>query len=105
MSEATFQKQVLELAARYDWEVLHILPGATKKGVWRSPIQGSLGVGWPDLFLARAKDQRIIAAELKDEDGKATPEQMRVLGFLSGLGFEWHIWKPRDLPHIAVVLR
>ena len=101
--EANFQDQVIDLAILYDWEVLHILPGATKGGKWRSPVTGSLGVGWPDLTLV--KDGRVIFAELKSATGKLTADQSRVLETLRKIpGATVQVWRPDDLEHIAWLL-
>jgi len=90
------------LATMLGWEVVHFRPAKTKRG-WRTPVQGSLGVGWPDLILARPP--RLIAAELKSDVGKVTEDQRRVLAVLGACGLEVHVWHPRDLDAIAVILR
>lgn len=38
--------------------------------------------GWPDLWMFRRHDRRIVVAELKSERGKLTPRQVEVLELL-----------------------
>jgi hypothetical protein len=85
ISEADFMRQVTDLAELYHWQYVHFRPAQTSKG-WRTPVQGSLGAGWPDLVLVRGK--RIMAMELKAEGKRATPEQLEVLRVLGGAGIE-----------------
>lgn len=127
ISERDFQRQVTDLAEILGWEFVHFRPAQTSKG-WRTPVSGSLGKGWPDLFLARAKfmDRRIIFAELKRDGGKLTQEQERVRTLLVDIGLsialdsgwvtnpqlrqihpkvEYHVWRPSDFDAITEVLR
>ena len=102
ISEAEFLRQVIELAELLHWEVAHFRPAQTSKG-WRTPVQGSLGKGWPDLVLA--KPGRLLFAELKRDGRKPTPEQGRVLAMLAATGAEVWQWMPADFDAIAEILR
>ena len=104
MSEQDFQQQVTDLAELYSWSWVHFRPAQTAKG-WRTPVSGPLGKGWPDLILVRARDQRVIFAELKTDAGKATADQAATLAFLTESGAEAHLWRPRDFDAIQEVLR
>lgn len=102
ITERQFQEQILQLAAIMGWECVHFRPAQTRHG-WRTPVQGSLGPGWPDLVLVR--DDRIIFAELKRDGGKATPEQERVLRLLGATGHaEVYIWRPAAFDAITALL-
>lgn len=105
LSEALFMGQVTDLATRRGWRWLHIEPGLTDRGRYRTPVKGSLGPGWPDLILIRG--QRIIAAELKSQKGKPpTPKQADVLATIEATGMaETYVWKPSDWDEIEVILR
>jgi hypothetical protein len=93
MNESAFKRRVVALALQYGWEWMHVRPARTNRpGVWKTPTDGTLGAGWPDLILVRGR--RIIAAELKAEDGVVSAEQSRVLEHLSDAGVETHIWRP-----------
>ena len=97
------------LAPMLGWETFHVRPARTKSG-WRTPVQGSMAKGWPDLVLVRTRDRRLIFAELKRELEDLRPEQwqvMTLLGALVGsartaagqplLSLETHVWRPSDL--------
>lgn len=110
--EREFTDQVKDLAAILGWETAHFRPAMTRHG-WRTPVEGSLGKGWPDWIFVRERDRRLIFAELKAEGGKPTPDQLRVLDVLHALASTWpqgprvevHCWWPRDIERIAQVLR
>jgi hypothetical protein len=100
MSEAELLSQVTELAELYGWQWVHFRPARTKHG-WRTPVQGPLGEGWPDLVLT--KPGRILAAELKRAGG-AEPEQAAVLVALREAGAEIRVWTPADWDDIVATL-
>jgi hypothetical protein len=102
ITERQFMEQVLQLAAIFGWEAVHFRPAETRHG-WRTPVQGSMGKGWPDLVLVR--DDRLIAAELKRDGAKATPEQERVLRLLGATGHvETYLWHPAAWDAITAIL-
>jgi VRR-NUC domain len=88
ISEAQFQRQVLDLARILGWAAYH--PMLSK---WSER-------GWPDVCLV--KPPRLILAELKRENGKTTPHQDRWLEMLRACpGVETYLWRPSDLDGIA----
>jgi len=101
LSERDFMAQVTQLAAIRHWHWVHIRPGMTRDS-WRTPVSGPLGKGFPDLLLVRG--ERILFAELKRDGAKPTPEQVEVLGILSGAA-ETAVWSPLDWTEIEQVLR
>jgi hypothetical protein len=115
VSELDFRRQLVGtkppgLAIIFGWEHVGFRPAQTAHG-WRTPVTGSLGLGWPDLVLVRARDRRLIFAELKADDGKLSPDQEHVLEVLRPLENEFGpridvcVWYPRDLGAIAEILR
>lgn len=97
MSGAEFQRQIAELAHIYGWEWVHFRPAQTARG-WRTPVEGPLGKGWPDLFLAHPRKRRLLAVEIKRELGDSlTPEQTAVLHTLAAAGLETVVWRPSDM--------
>lgn len=97
------------LAPMLGWETFHVRPARTKKG-WRTPTEGSMAAGWPDLVLVRARDRRLVFAELKRELEDLSPTQwevMAILGAIAGttrardtgplLSVETYVWRPSDL--------
>lgn len=104
LTETQFLLQVVELAALFGFASVHFRPAQTSHG-WRTPVQGPLGKGWPDLTLVRERDGRLIFAEIKDAKGKLSPEQQAVLAALRTTPAEVYLWRPADIDRIAEVLR
>ena len=90
MTENTLLSAVLSLAELFGWRTLHIRPAMTEHG-WRSPVQGD-GKGFPDVLAIRG--DRILAAELKSDQGRLTDEQRAWLDVLAQAGVETHLWRP-----------
>ena len=103
VSEAAFQTQVEQLATLYGWDWIHIRRAQYQPGIYRTPVTGTLGAGWPDLFLTRGS--RTICAELKAEKGSLSAKQVRVLNALEAAGHEVFCWKPSDWNALNEVLR
>lgn len=110
LTETAFLGQVLQVAEMFGWHAAHFRPALTGRG-WRTPVQGDLGAGWPDLVLIRGN--RLVFAELKTDKGKVSPNQETVLEVLRGL--EWigdreptvrvEVWRPADFETIVETLR
>lgn len=112
LSERDFMKQITDLAELRGFEWVHCRAGRTMDS-WRTPMSGTMAQGWPDLCLMRAKDRRLIFAEVKTDVGKLTAEQERVLGQLDELTWpspgrrpqiEVVVWRPRFWDHIERTL-
>ena len=107
-SEADFMGQVTQLAEMLGWAWVHFRPAQTTRG-WRTPVSGPLGKGWPDLVLVRARDRRLIFAELKTDKAKPTRAQENVMAILNSLTMTGtlgvYLWKPKDWDSIVEVLR
>lgn len=97
ISEAEFQRTVIEAAVLLGWRVCHFRPARTAHG-YRTPLTGHPGL--PDLVLAR--DGVVLLAELKRHGGKATPDQRLWLTALGGFG---RLWTPGQWPSILAELR
>lgn len=102
ITEATFTRQVIDLARWYHWRVAHFRPAMTKSGTWVTAVQGD-GVGFPDLFLLR--HNRRIMAELKSVNGRLTTEQTNWLQSAKEAEIETYVWRPRDIETIEKILR
>lgn len=113
VSEAEWQRTVIECAQVNGWTVAHFRPARTQRG-WRTPVEAD-GAGFPDLVLARPPE--LLFVELKSDTGVVRPEQQRWLDALSevegavnelvlqihgkdagltGPRVEVHVWRPRD---------
>jgi nucleoside-diphosphate-sugar epimerase len=106
LSEIQFQNQVTALAEIYGWNWVHFRPGKTPGG-WRTPSQGTMARGWPDLFMVRVRngEKRTMVVELKREGGKPTVDQLRVFAILDAAGYDCRVWEPKDWPHIEAALK
>lgn len=92
MTEAAFQKRVIEWAQRNGWLVAHF-PRTNPEGRWRTAVAAD-AKGYPDLTLVRGPS--VIFAELKSATGSVRPEQRAWLTALQSTGNEVVVWRPRD---------
>jgi hypothetical protein len=96
---------ISNLAAAFGWSWMHIRPARTdRSGVWKTPVDGPLGVGWPDLFLVRGSRTVVIETKLGRESD-LTDDQRRVLGLFRDAGVETYVATPRNIKDIEEVLR
>lgn len=100
ISEREFLAQVIELAHLFGYRVAHFRPAFTARG-WRTPVQGD-GAGFPDLLLVGRG--RVVAAELKRQTGKASPDQLAWLAAFTDAGVASFLWTPSDFDAIAAEL-
>ena len=108
MTEAQFQRSVIELAQLNGWKVAHFRPAQNGKGAWRTPVAAD-GAGFPDLVLVR---DRVIFAELKTNTGRVSPAQREWLDALTRAGANTHkaasvetvVWRPEDWHEILAAL-
>lgn len=99
-NETEWLKVVTRAAQDTGWEWLHIGRVGKHKA---NGAKGTLGKGWPDLFLIRPG--RMLFAELKADDAPdLTLEQKLVLAALSNAGAEVYVWRPRDIAQVMDVL-
>jgi hypothetical protein len=110
MTEIELQRLIVGkdgLAGTLGWDHVHFRPAMTEKG-WRTSASGTMAAGWPDLVLVRARDRRLIFAELKREGQDLRPEQWSVMTILGALAGDFHtgrsgvridtvVWRPSDL--------
>lgn len=127
MNEEQWLATVTDLAHAYGWYDYHVDRSA-KRVVRRSGLMiwatnvSRQGKGFPDLVLVRERDARLIFAELKADDGRATPEQKTWLSrletvaeavegeraayiFLSAPRIGVYLWRPRDYDDVERILR
>jgi hypothetical protein len=97
ISEAEFQRQVIDIATWHHWLVDHTPPMRSAKG---AVFTGGL-IGKSDLVLFSLKGKGIIYAELKSETGKVSPSQAVFKNLVTSNGGEYFLWRPSDLPAIV----
>jgi hypothetical protein len=103
VSERDWQRQLVDLAETLGYQWAHFRPAMRQSGHWSTPVSGGLGVGWPDLVLARPG--RFVMVELKAEGAYLKPPQKVVHHALRAAGVDLYTWRPSDLELAAEVLR
>lgn len=92
MTEAEFQRLVVEYAEWNGWKTYHTFDSRRSNA------------GFPDLVLVRKR--RLLFVELKSEKGRVTNDQKAWLADLQLCpGVDTCLWRPSDWPKIEVVLR
>lgn len=89
LSEADFQRIVVDYAQLMRWHWCHYFPLANKRGRYQTPVSGHPGC--PDIILA--KNGRVLLVELKTSGGRLRPGQM---GWLAEAGEHGRVWRPSD---------
>jgi len=92
ITEAQFQRQVLQLAKFTGWRTAHFRPAQNSQGQWRTAVAGD-GKGFPDLVLVR---ERVLFVELKVGKNRLTPDQVAWRDALQAAGANWHLWPAID---------
>lgn len=107
LTEKAFQQQVVALAKILGWRVYH--PFLSK---WSER-------GFPDLTMVRARDRRIVFAELKAEKGRVSEAQAEWQELLEAVAYgdemdtwdpnrphvDMYVWRPSDWDAIEKALR
>jgi hypothetical protein len=103
VSEADFQRQVVDLAKRLGWMVTHTYRTRTAKGAWRT---STTAVGVPDLMLCRPSTRQLVFLELKKDGGKPTPAQLAWISALQQVpGVEAYVASPTDWDEVVALLQ
>lgn len=98
LSEAAFQRRILDTAKLHGWLRVHIRAVQVRSGRWVTPYEGDTGL--PDLILARRG--RVLLAELKSQTGGWRPGQRE---WLAELGEYGRLWRPSDWDSVLEELR
>lgn len=97
-TEAQFQAVIASYAELQGWKVFH-------QGDSRSCTHGH---GYPDLTLISQRENRIVFAEIKRNDGQPTIEQVQYAALILSLdmpGVEYYLWYPKDIDEVREVLK
>lgn len=101
ISEAAFQKAVIEFARANGWTVAHFHD--SRRQVAAGVFVGDRdAAGFPDLVATR--NGRLVFAELKSDKGRLSVMQSHWLELLGLTEAEVHLWRPRDWPEVEAVL-
>lgn len=111
ITEKQWQRQVVDLAEALGWQWVHFptvlhtrKDRKSETGLvhrYKTPSEGPLGPGWPDLVLVR---DRVIFVELKRKGGRMSEDQIRVRDILRTADAEWYLWLPADFDEACAVL-
>ena len=92
MSEATLTTRVQYRMRKYGWKYAHAARVETPQG-WRT----AMAEGWPDLFLMRERDRRVLVIELKRELEEPDEKQLEWLYLFNLVGIPAIVVKPSHL--------
>ncbi len=92
ISEAAFQRQVIEYALLNGWEVYHV-PDSRRV----------TACGWVDLVLGH-ETRGVVFAELKRDGEKPRPSQVWWHRVLRAAGCRVYVWTPSGWGEVASVL-
>ena len=98
ISEAEFQKAVIQLAKLHGWRVMHTQPAQIRPGKWITPNTGDQG--FPDLVMVHPS-RGCIYVELKATKGVVSNTQWEWINALEDAGCEVHVWRPCHLEKIS----
>lgn len=93
LTEAQFQRRVVDFARVTGWTVYHTFDSRRSEP------------GFPDLVAVHPDQRRIVYAELKSARGYLSTPQRRWLDKLARAGAEIAVWRPADWDEIVAVLR
>lgn len=102
ITEAQFQRQILQLAQLTGWRVAHFRTAMNARGKYMTPVAGD-GKGFPDLVLV--KGGRVLFRELKRDRTYLEADQKLWRDALLSAGADWALWRPRDLDAIRAELQ
>lgn len=88
--EATFERQVEQVARQYGWTVYHVVDSRYTPH------------GWPDIHCLRGRRQ--LVAELKRVGGALSEAQRQYLAEFAAAGVEVAAWTPLDWDDIHATL-
>ena len=101
LTEAEFQRLVIDLAQKLGYLVAHFRPGRNRRNQWTTAVQGD-GKGYPDLTLVGRG--QVLFVELKTDDGELADDQEKWLEHIRANGGTALLWRPRDWDEIVDTL-
>lgn len=99
LSERDFTKQVIDLAHRFGWQIVHFETSQGRRGEFRTTYLGD-GKGYFDITAIR---ERVVFAELKIPPNVQTTEQKIWQQQAVKAGAEVYLWTPADYEDIVKV--
>lgn len=106
MTEAQFQRTVIDLARLHEWMVAHFRAASVTRRdgstVHMTPVEAD-GAGFPDLVLVHPL-RGTLFRELKTDRGRISPHQQVWIARLEIAGADVAVWRPADWSQIATTL-
>jgi hypothetical protein len=99
MSEADYQRRIIDAAHAHHWRVAHFRPARTERS-WVTPVAAD-GKGFPDLILVR---DSVLAIEVKTAKGRVSSEQHEWLGAFAAAGVRAMVARPADWSRVLSAL-
>jgi len=96
LTERQFQDQIVELAHRFGWLVVHHGGNQHKRAYYDT-------TGFPDLLLV-GPTGKVLFRELKAAAGKLTVSQERWAHLLEERKADYALWRPADWVNIVTLL-
>lgn len=104
LTGAQWQAQICEMAVIHGWAWCHWRPAQTKHG-WRTPCEGPLGKGFPDLMLVKP-GRGALFIEVKREIGDdLSADQVAVHAKLREAGCQIYTFRPSGFDRLMELLR
>jgi hypothetical protein len=105
MSEADFQKTVIDLAKMNGWLVHHqLVPFRLRRGRPTAIVEEGVDPGFPDLVLVHPVRKMTLFVELKREKGKVSEDQ-KIWGSALREMCDYRLWYPHDWEEIERTLK
>lgn len=110
VSEAEFQRSIVDFAKRCGWAVWHIPDSRMQAG--GRMVGARMAAGLPDLLLVH-RAHGFVHAEVKRQKGRVRDAQVRSLRLmaeaagpatLSGVRVRVHLWRPSDMEDVVIPL-
>ena len=105
LSEADFQKMVVDMAHRLGWKTFAVRRSAAVSAETGKVVSYVTSEGWPDLVLV--KGDKIIFWELKSDTGLLEPKQHEWLTALEAVETVHQVGcvRPRDWAEVKATLQ
>jgi hypothetical protein len=105
--EKDFQDTVLKWAKLFNWRCFYIPDWMYRLAIASMMRKRRADRDWPDKGfpdLVLIKPGHLILAELKADNGTVSKEQKQWHALFASVGLTVHVWKPKDIDRIILLL-
>ena len=103
LTEAEFQRNVVDMAHTCGWLCVHFGSGMNRRGQHRTPAYYD-AAGFVDLLLIDREHGHVLFRELKSDRGRLTDRQRMWQELLTEANCDVAVWRPKDWPDIVAFL-